>query len=192
VGEEQQAIPGVLGAWRTRRAGRRRAQAAALRLYHAIVAQARAAELFGAGGLPDTTDGRFEALALHAALVMRRLRDGGTPGALTAQALFDLMFADMDRSLREMGVGDLSVGKWVKGMAASFLARAQALEAAIDAGGPADVAAVVARNLPGAAADRLVPLGSYALAAWQDLSALDPQALADGAVPSRWRVAATD
>ena len=43
--------------------------------------------------------------------------------AEVAQALFDLMFADMDQNLREMGVGDIGVGKRVKAMAQAFYGR---------------------------------------------------------------------
>ena len=56
--------------------------------------------------MPDSVDGRFDLLLLHVTLVMLRLKDGNV-----RQNLFDVMFADMDRSLREMGVGDMGIGK---------------------------------------------------------------------------------
>jgi cytochrome b pre-mRNA-processing protein 3 len=63
------------------------------------------------------------------------------------QALFDRMFADMDRGLREMGTGDLSVGKQVKQMATGFFGRIAAYQAGIE--GDGDLAEALRRNLFG-------------------------------------------
>ncbi|MGB1548449.1 MAG: ubiquinol-cytochrome C chaperone family protein, partial [Alphaproteobacteria bacterium] len=90
-------------------------------LYTQIVAQARRKEFYTAGGVPDTLDGRFEMLALHAFLVLYRLKR--LDADELAQALFDMMFADMDENLREIGVGDLSVDKRVKRMVSAFYGR---------------------------------------------------------------------
>jgi cytochrome b pre-mRNA-processing protein 3 len=102
-------------------------------LYDTIVAHSRQPDFYRTGGVPDTIDGRFDMIVLHAALVMARLRRAGEPGRERAQALFDLMFADMDRSLREMGVGDLKVGRRVKVMVKAFYGRAAADGAAMTA-----------------------------------------------------------
>ncbi len=67
-------------------------------------------------------------IGLHVALLVRRLRDNGSAGAALAQELFDLMFADLDANLRELGVGDLSVGKQVKRLARNFYARLRTLD----------------------------------------------------------------
>jgi cytochrome b pre-mRNA-processing protein 3 len=72
-------------------------------------------------------------IALHAFLVMRRLKTGGAAGWL-AQDLFDLMFADMDRNLRELGTGDLAVGKRIKKLAKAFYGRVAAYEDGLAAG----------------------------------------------------------
>ena len=66
--------------------------------------------LYQALGVPDTLDGRFDLIALHAFLLIHRLQDAPEPGPALAQAVFDAMFRDMDQNLREIGVGDLSVG----------------------------------------------------------------------------------
>ncbi|MCB2055929.1 MAG: hypothetical protein KDE35_17015 [Geminicoccaceae bacterium] len=116
---------------------RRRRRLAAARLYGHIVAHARREPLYAVIGIPDTADGRRESIGLHAALAMRRLRADGRAGAALAQALFDLMFADIDRSFREQGVGDLSIGRHVKAAAATFMARAKALDEAFDRPGMA-------------------------------------------------------
>lgn len=121
-------------------------EAASERLYSAIVAQARQPGFYLAGGVPDTVDGRFDLIALHAFLVLRRLKDGRPDTAPLSQALFDLLFADMDRNLREMGAGDLGVGKRVKAMAKAFYGRIAAYDEGLANGG-ATLADAVGRNL---------------------------------------------
>ena len=100
----------VLQRWLGDRGKRRTARD----LYGRIVDQARDPEYYASFGVPDTLDGRFDMLVLHAFLVIRRLQRGGDAGEALAQHLFDALIDDMDRSLREIGVGDLSVGKKVK------------------------------------------------------------------------------
>ncbi|MBM3485512.1 MAG: hypothetical protein FJX67_02595 [Alphaproteobacteria bacterium] len=117
------------------RSSRAALEAASERLYAAIVAQARQPGFYLAGGVPDTVDGRFDLIALHAFLVLRRLKDGRPAAAPLSQALFDLLFTDMDRSLREMGAGDLGVGRRVKAMAKAFYGRIAAYEEGLAKGG---------------------------------------------------------
>jgi cytochrome b pre-mRNA-processing protein 3 len=144
--------------WRKDRAVRRTRREAVVQLYAAIVAQARKPRFYAEWEVPDTNDGRFEMIVLHAALVMRRLRGIPGDGPSLAQELSNLMFDDMDRSIREIGVGDLSVGKWVKRMAASFLARAGALDVALDKGDEPALTTVLQRNIwPGENASRPQP-----------------------------------
>ena len=100
-------------------------------LYRALVAQARRTDFYLACGVPDTVDGRFDMIALHAALLLRRLKRDGETTAQLSQAVFDAMFADMDQNLREMGVGDLVVGKRVKDMVKMFYGRLSAYEAGL-------------------------------------------------------------
>ena len=105
-------------------------------VYGAIVAHARLPAFYGVAAVPDTPTGRFAMVALHGFLVMDRL--GQEPEARNfSQELFDLMFADMDRNLREMGVGDLSVGKKVKGLAQHFYVMAATFREGMKAGGVA-------------------------------------------------------
>jgi cytochrome b pre-mRNA-processing protein 3 len=102
--------------------------------YEAIVAAARQPVFYADLAVPDTVDGRFDMIALHSFLVMNRLKKAVLEGAGTegfVQALVDEVFRDMDRSLREMGVGDLSVGKRVRKMAEVFYGRAEAYRAAL-------------------------------------------------------------
>ncbi len=127
---------------------RRGTRASAASLYATAVERARSAEFYTAGGVPDTLDGRFELIALHAFFVLRRLQqEPGRTGDL-AQSLFDAMFDDMDRCLREMGAGDLGVGRRVKFMASSFLGRIKAYEEGLD-GDDQALRAALCRNLYG-------------------------------------------
>jgi cytochrome b pre-mRNA-processing protein 3 len=120
---------------------------AAAALYARTAEQARAPELFEACGIPDTLDGRFDALALHAALVIDRLRRD-PDGEAMAQAFFDAMFRHLDLTLREIGVQDLGVGRRVKIMAEGFHGRALAYREALAGGGEA-LSDVLRRNAYG-------------------------------------------
>ncbi|MGP1394380.1 MAG: ubiquinol-cytochrome C chaperone family protein [Inquilinaceae bacterium] len=137
-------------------------RAAAAQLYLTLVEQARHPDFYARWGVPDTTTGRFDLIALHAFLVMHRLKAAGTAGLDMSQALFDYMFADMDLSLREMGVGDLSVGKKIKKMAEGFNGRATAFEEAL--GDPPLLREALTRNLFGSAtppASNVDAIGRY-------------------------------
>ena len=100
--------------------------------YGEIVRQARRPELITNFHVTDNIDGRFDLLCLHMCLVMKRLKSKPELTRQYCQDLFDFMFLDMDQSLREMGVGDLSVGKRVKEMGKAFLGRLQAYESVIE------------------------------------------------------------
>lgn len=115
-------------------------------IYAAMVNKARDPAFYLHYAVPDTVDGRFDMIVIHAMLIMRRLREVPAEVHTTGLRLFDLMFADMDQSLREMGVGDMSVGKHVKKMAKAFYGRATAYEVGMD-GSAEDLAAAVRENL---------------------------------------------
>ena len=128
----------------------RTAPSPAQNAYLQIVAQARQNAFYTQAQVPDSVDGRFDMIVLHACLVMRRLAaDKGSIAKEFSQELFDEMFLDMDRSLREMGVGDLSVGKKIKKMAQVFYGRAAAYEEGIlqYADHPAVLEDAVMRNI---------------------------------------------
>jgi cytochrome b pre-mRNA-processing protein 3 len=96
---------------------------AARRIYDQLSLAARDPELYGFGKVPDTPDGRFELLALHAAVVFARLSKRGEQAEETSQEVFDILFSAMDHALRELGVGDISVGKRIRKLAESFYGR---------------------------------------------------------------------
>jgi cytochrome b pre-mRNA-processing protein 3 len=118
--------------------------------YEQIVAQARQEAFYASAGVQDTVDGRFDMIVLHAFLVMNRLNDENTAEAKEfSQNVFNVMFIDMDRSLREMGVGDISVGKKIKKMAQVFYGRVHAYEDALKRQGsePDQLENVISRNI---------------------------------------------
>jgi len=116
-------------------------------VYGAIVAAARHPRFYAEWGVADTVDGRYDMIVLHAVLLLDRLAADGETTAPFAQALTDEVFADMDRSLREMGVGDLSVGKKVRRMAEVFYGRAQAYTPPLHAEDRAALAQALHRNV---------------------------------------------
>ena len=130
---------------------RRENRKAVSKAYVRIVEQARRPEFFEDLGVPDTVMGRFDVIALHAFLLLHRLKGEGGEADLFAQMLFDHMFADMDRNLRELGVGDLSVGKKVKSLAKSFYGRTVAYEQGLQADDDEGLEASLVRNLYGGA-----------------------------------------
>jgi cytochrome b pre-mRNA-processing protein 3 len=164
----------LLGAFR-----RKPHERAGFALYAAAVAAARDPWFYTALGVPDTLDGRFDLVGLHAALLIHRLQDDAAPGPELAQAVFDAMFSDMDQNLREIGVGDLSVGKRVRAMWEAFHGRARAYASALDADDPAALAAALARNVWRGAPDDEGAARALAVYARRQFVALRRQGLGD-------------
>jgi cytochrome b pre-mRNA-processing protein 3 len=158
----------------------------AVGIYRRIVAQARRPEFYAVGGVPDSLDGRFEMLALHLFLVLHRLQqERGDPAcAALAQELADLMVADLDANLREMGAGDLGVGRRVKRMAGTIYGRIAAYEAGIAGGEPA-LRQAIRRNLFAtveASEGQVAAAARYVLAGHGLLAGCSAAELARGAV----------
>jgi cytochrome b pre-mRNA-processing protein 3 len=138
-------MAGLLGVRVSRRIGR--PERAGDALYAGAVAAARDPWLYRALGVPDTLDGRFDLVALHAFLLIHRLQDAPDPGPALAQAVFDAMFSDMDNNLREIGVSDLSVGKRMRAMWEAFHGRAKVYASAIRTMDRGELEAALARNV---------------------------------------------
>ncbi|HEV7345919.1 MAG TPA: ubiquinol-cytochrome C chaperone family protein [Devosia sp.] len=120
-------------------------------VYSAIVAQSRQPRFYAEWQMPDTVTGRFDMICLHLALLFRRLRAGSGEQKDFSQAVFDLFFKDMDRSLREMGVGDLGVPKRIQKMGNVFFGLLASMNEALDRGNQAALSEVLSRNLFGGA-----------------------------------------
>lgn len=173
---------------------KRRGDPVADPLYASIVAQARQPVFYLDFAVADTLDGRFDMIVLHLALVIARLKEGDEAARGAARDVAETFFADMDRSLREMGIADLKVPKKVREMANAFYGRLTAYEEALATEGADRLAEALNRNIyagenhPCAAAlagyvrdsaDRLagLPAGEVARATalWLDPQPYSPQ-----------------
>jgi cytochrome b pre-mRNA-processing protein 3 len=119
------------------------------KLHGEIMAGARHPTLYLHFGVPDTFEGRFEMLALHGALAVRRLNRFEAPGPDLAQDVTDGIFRHLDATLREMGVGDIVVPKRMKKHAEAFAGRALAYGRALDAADEGALLTALARNVYG-------------------------------------------
>ena len=150
-------------------------------VYSAIVAQSRQARFYAEWGVPDTVTGRFDMICLHLALLFGRMRGEGPGASQFSQAVFDLFFKDMDRSLREMGAGDLAVPKKIEKMGNVFYGLLASLNEAIATGERDKVTEVVMRNVyddesnPGAQ-----PLADYLMGEAARLAAVPVAEIAAG------------
>jgi cytochrome b pre-mRNA-processing protein 3 len=139
-------------------------RAAARAVYDQAVMAARAPWFYRDLGVPDTVMGRFDMIVLHVVMAIHNcpsaqaegLVPPGAPGpspraaGTSAQDVFDEMFVDIERSLREMGVGDLSVPKKMRAMMRGFNGRAHtyvAAFAAVRAGDDAPLRDALQRNV---------------------------------------------
>lgn len=161
------------------------AQASGRALYAAVVEQARSPELYADLGAPDTIEGRFEVYSLHVVLLLDRLRGQSAQAADIAQALFDTYVQALDDALREMGVGDLSVGKKMRKLGEAFYGRARSYESALATlPDTADLEALLVRTVYAEADAAPAPrLASYVLKQRAALADASIDSLAAGSVP---------
>ena len=160
----------------------RPAALAGQKLYGSAAAQARSQAFYAAMGAPDTAEGRFELYTLHVALVLRRLKGQGAQAAETAQGLFDAYVKSLDHALRELGVGDLSVGKKMRRLGEAFYGRVKNYDEALGAlPDTAPLAAIISRTvLAGRAEADPAPLTGYAAAAAESLDSQPLETLLQG------------
>lgn len=90
------------------------AQKAGEALYAAAVSQSRQVVFYTDYGVKDEIGARFELLVLHVVLLINRLKSENEQHRETSQALFDSLLLALDDTLREQGVGDLTVPKKMK------------------------------------------------------------------------------
>jgi cytochrome b pre-mRNA-processing protein 3 len=107
-------------------------QEAAKAVYAQLLDRTRAQVFYKGYGVPDTFNGRFDVLVLHVFLIVNRMKDEGAAGRDFNQALFDATFADMDQTLREMGIGDMGVPKHMRRMMKGFNGRVHAYTEALE------------------------------------------------------------
>jgi cytochrome b pre-mRNA-processing protein 3 len=105
--------------------------AAARRLHGAVVERARAPIFHTDFRVPDTIDGRFDLLAIHAFLVLEALRERGEPGDDVGTRLATEVFAGFETALRELGVSDMGMARRIKSFADAFYGRVEAYSNAL-------------------------------------------------------------
>jgi cytochrome b pre-mRNA-processing protein 3 len=143
-------------------------------LFRALSAQARQPVFYASLGVADTVEGRFELYVLHLALVLRRLKGEGAEAGETSQATFDAFLKNLDEGLRDMGVGDLSVGKKMRRLGEAIYGRLKGYDRVLAEPGPQGaLEEMVGRTLLEGRSDpaRAAPLARYVLAAATRLKA---------------------
>jgi cytochrome b pre-mRNA-processing protein 3 len=151
------------------------------RLHGEIVLAAREPALYTDYAIVDTFEGRFEAMTLHATLVLRQLNCMAPPAPELAQDLVNAVFFHFEGTLREMGVGDPAVPRRMKTLVEAFLGRGVAYDEALRAGGPA-LAAALSRNVYAGRADGS-RLARFVEASCAALAEASFDAFAQGPVP---------
>lgn len=144
---------------------RKRLKAQASEIYGRVVAQARRREFYEGLGVPDTPEGRLEAIVAHLVLVIRRLRRDGEAGNRLARAMAEAFVTDMDDCMREMGVGDLTVPRKVKKAAGALWDRAHAYGPALDGGEHEALARLLATHVTAGEMDKAQRFAGYMLEA---------------------------
>jgi len=114
-------------------------------LYDSAVAVARLPLWYREGGVPDTIDGRFDMLSAVLALILIRLEEEGKTARRPVVLLTETFVDDMDGTLRQIGVGDVVVGKRVGKMMGALAGRAGAFRRGL--AGEEDFTAAVRRNV---------------------------------------------
>jgi cytochrome b pre-mRNA-processing protein 3 len=117
---------------------------ASRRLHDLLVARARDPVFHTGFAVPDTIDGRFDLLTLHAFLVLDALKSQGDAGGKLGTELASVIFAGFDQALRELGVGDFGISRRMKALAGAFYGRLEAYRAADSA---RELTPVLLRNL---------------------------------------------
>ena len=158
--------------------GARPAVEAGRALYAAAAAQARDPGFYTGLAVPDTANGRFELYSLHVILLLHRLKGRGEAAAEAAQVLFDVYVQALDNTLREQGVGDLSVPKKMRKLGEAFYGRVRSYDAAL--ADPAELPALVRRTVYADAEGPADALAAYVLRARDTLAAQPDAALLAG------------
>jgi cytochrome b pre-mRNA-processing protein 3 len=116
-------------------------------LYGAIVAQARQPVFYLEYGVPDTVNGRFEMVLLHAGVLLDRMSDEEADIRALGQDVFDYFCQDMDDTLRERGVSDVKVPREMKRVAEAFYGRQAAYRTALNGSDRQALADALRRNV---------------------------------------------
>ncbi len=103
-------------------------------LFGAAVAEARRADWFVEGEVPDTVEGRFAVLATVVALFVVRLERDDAEGEGASAALTERFVEALDVEIREMGVGDPALGKQVRRLVGALAGRVERWRSVVESG----------------------------------------------------------
>lgn len=141
-------------------------------LADAVIRAGRRPGFYLAGLAEDTFEGRFGLVALHGALVMRRLKVHGADGLVLSERLGEALFDRFDYAYREEGVGDSAIARKVRKLGERYFGLARALDSALEGSEPV-IESLTRNGLGGRSPERLA---AWVVEADRALSAL---ALAD-------------
>lgn len=99
-------------------------------LYAAVIARAREPHWYADGGVPDTLDGRFDMVAAILSIVLLRL-EREAAARQESVWLTEIFVDDMDSQLRQIGIGDMIVGKHIGKMMSALGGRLSAYRPAL-------------------------------------------------------------
>jgi cytochrome b pre-mRNA-processing protein 3 len=103
-------------------------------LFGLAVEEARQTHWFLEGEVPDTLNGRFAVLATVVALMAVRLEREADAGREATVALTERLVETLDAEIREMGLGDPTLGKQVRRLVGAVGGRVERLRNVLAAG----------------------------------------------------------
>ena len=174
-------------AWFRRRRDRKQT---AQNIYGSIVAQAREPDFYSVLGVPDTLEGRFEILVIHLFLASQAI--GATQWSNDLPAEFiELFIADMDVTMRELGISDIRVPKKMRELSSVLHDRLQAYRAAFEKADPAALIQILKRHVCTGDGQNNAGAAALALYMFETLADLSTQAHAEDrpGLSIRWPVA---
>src|SRR5690606_33106225 len=153
-------------------------------LFRSIVAAARQPPFYSHWSVPDTALGRFEMLSLHMFIFQHRMHKEAGASWDIAQILIDDFFADVDHSLRELGIGDMGIPKRMKKLAKMYYGRTAAYGDALERGDREALAAALSRNIRPEAQSwpEAARLAEYVFGAADMLAAQDSETIRGGQI----------
>lgn len=181
MGNMRRGREGLSLGWIDRLFGERTSEAQLL--YNAAVAKGRDPHWYVAGAVPDTVDGRFDMITAIVALIMLRLESEDPQGAAPSARLTECFVSDMDGQMRELGVGDVVVGKKIGKLMSLLGGRLGAYRDGLAAGSLDDA---LVRNLyrgVAPAPDALRHVADHLTAFRQALEDVSIPALLEGRLP---------
>lgn len=119
----------------------------ARKVYLTLQKQSRLPHIYQDFLVPDNFEGRFESLCLHVFILFHCTLLEKKKGQAFNQILFDVLFYDIDQTLREMGFGDMGIPKRMKALMLGFNGRMHVYQECVER--EDDFKVALARNLFG-------------------------------------------